>query len=79
METEVVKAYFDWNDALRRFFLTESDSSVKLLCVDDDILDEIGDKYTIAKPEDYTFHDHFRNSVALANEGRQELLAFFSR
>ena len=77
METEVVKAYFDWNDALRRFFLTESDSSVKLLCVDDDILDEIGRNYSIDKPDDITFHDHFRKSIALTNDGRDEMLRFW--
>lgn len=78
METGVVKAYFNWNDALRRFFLTESDYSVKLLCVDDDILDEIGRNYNIEKPVDLAFHEHFRKSVALTNEGRDEMLCFWA-
>ena len=75
-ETEVVRSYFDWNDALRRHFLTESDASVKLLCVDDDVLDEIGERYGIEKPDEVSFHNHFRTSVALSSEERLELLSF---
>ena len=76
MPSNVVKNYFDWNDSLRRYFFTESDASVKLLCVDDDILDLIGERYRIEKPSEISYHDHFRVSVALSNEGRTELLSF---
>ena len=77
METDLVKQYFDWNNALRRYFLTESDFKVKLLCVDDDVLEIIGNKYNIDKSEDESFAAHFRKSVALSNEGRLDLISFF--
>ena len=76
METLTIKKYFDWNDALRRFFLRDSEASVKLLCVDDTILETIGEKYGIEKSEDVSFADDFKNSVALSNEGRLEMIAF---
>jgi hypothetical protein len=77
METLSIKRYFDWNDALRRFFLRDSEASVKLLCVDEAILDTIGEKYGIEKSEDVSFADDFKKSVALSNKDRLEMIAFW--
>ncbi len=76
MEVDSIKCYFDWNDALRRYFLTESDLSVKLLCLDDNTLDIIGSKYDISINADLSFHEHFRKSAALSIEARKELLHY---
>lgn len=72
-----ISNYFEWNRALRLFFLDDSDLPVKLLCVDEEVLEIIGRKYHVNLQGASTYHEYFLKSVCLSNDDRNEMIRFW--